>query len=90
MKIQSTIIACVIGSFFLLKAQELQIPALIPINYPQQLERNCREFSLNNNTITYLLEARLPWKRTEDFINQSLFSHQFSERKVALLNQTFG
>lgn len=54
MKIQSTIIACVIGSL-LYSAQELQVPALIP--YPQQLERTAGNFSLNNNTITYLLEA---------------------------------
>ncbi|HFK5504786.1 TPA: beta-N-acetylhexosaminidase, partial [Elizabethkingia anophelis] len=78
MKIQSTIIACVIGSL-LYSAQELQIPALIP--YPQQLERTAGNFSLNNNTITYLLEARLPWKRTEDFINQSLFSSSVTRKK---------
>ncbi len=41
MKIQATIIACVIGSL-LYSAQELQIPALIP--YPQQLERTAGNF----------------------------------------------
>ncbi|MCL1033478.1 family 20 glycosylhydrolase [Elizabethkingia anophelis] len=78
MKIQSTIIACVIGSL-LYSAQELQVPALIP--YPQQLERTAGNFSLNNNTITYSLEARLPWKRAEDFINQSLFSSSVTRKK---------
>lgn len=78
MKIQSTIIACIMGSSFF-SAQELQVPALIP--YPQQLERTAGNFSLNNNTISYSVETKQPWKQVEDFINQSLFSSSLTRKK---------
>ena len=65
MKIQSTIIACIIGSSFF-SAQELQVPALIPI--PNNWRELFEIFHWNNNTIKYSVETKQPWKRVEDFV----------------------
>ena len=78
MKILSTIFTCVIGSL-LFSAQELQVPALIP--YPAKLEQTTGSFSLKNNTITYSVEAKQPWKRAESFISQSLFNTSVARKK---------